>query len=123
MPYPCNDSTDSVFHAEMTTTYWTLTLACTDQGCSWECGKAWRLHLFRFHQLETGVLDEGDQVLYATPPSVKARSPTLAFLLALEIGYNQSPPWLEYPGDFCESLTFEARRQMMHHQGREYHIE
>src|SRR5260221_11784732 len=72
---------------------------------------------------ETGLLDEGSQILKAAPPGVKARSLARSFLLALEIGNDQAPPWFEHPGDFRESLTFEARRQMMHHQGREHHIE
>src|SRR6266581_4007154 len=94
-----------------------------DYACSWKSREAWGLHLLRFQIFETGVRDHGSQILYAAPPGVKARSPALAFLLALEIGDNQSPLWLEHPGDFSESLAFEARRQMMHHQGREHHIE
>src|SRR5206468_6711439 len=57
------------------------------------------------------------------PPGVKSRSLALAFLLVLEIGDDQAPPWFEYTSDFSESLTFEGIRQMMHHQGREHHIE
>src|SRR3989440_4052373 len=53
---------------------------------------------------------------------MKSRSLALAFLLALEIGNDQAPPWFEHTSDFSESLTFEATRQMMHHQGREHHI-
>src|SRR6266568_347958 len=94
-----------------------------DYACSWKSREAWGLHLLRFQIFETGVRDHGSQILYAAPSGVKSRSPALAFLLALEIGNNQSPPWLEHPGDFRESLTFEARRQMMHHQGSEHHIE
>ena len=96
---------------------------CTDKACSWESRESWEPHLLRFQLFETGVLGEGSQILHAAPPGVKARSPALAFLLALEIGNDQAPPWFEHTGDFRESLTFEALRQMMHHQGREHHIE
>ncbi len=72
---------------------------------------------------ETGVRDQGSQILHTAPPGVKSRSLALAFLLALEIGNDQAPPWFEHTGDFSESLTFEAIRQMMHHQGREHYIE
>jgi hypothetical protein len=54
---------------------------------------------------------------------MKTHSTTLAFLLAFEIGNDQASTRFEHPGDFSESQTFEALRQMMHHQGREYHIE
>src|SRR5256884_9331510 len=93
-----------------------------NQTCSWESGKAWGLHLFRFQQIETGVRDYGDQILYTTPSSVKARGPTPAFLLACEIGNDQASPGFEHPGDFRESLAFEGSRHMVHHQGREHHI-
>src|SRR5712692_7690611 len=96
---------------------------CTDKACSWESREAWGLHLLRFHLRETGVRDEGCQILHAAPPGVKSRSLTLAFLLVLEIGNDQASPWFEHTGDFSESLTLEASRQMMHHQGREHHIE
>src|SRR6266571_8692379 len=72
---------------------------------------------------ETGLLDEGSQILKAAPPGVKSRSLARSFLLALEIGNDQTPPWFEHTSDFSESLTLEASRQMMHHQGREHHIE
>src|SRR5258708_36424079 len=94
-----------------------------DAACAWKSRTAGGLHLLRFQLCETGARDHGGQLLHAAPPGVKARSPALAFLLALEIGNNQSPPWLEHPGDFSESLTFEGSRQMVHHQGREHHIE
>ncbi len=61
--------------------------------------------------------------MHAASPGVKSHGLALAFLLALEIGNDQAPPWFEHPGDFSESPTFEASRQMMHHQGREHHIE
>src|SRR5712692_5029076 len=96
---------------------------CPDKACSWESREAWGPHLLRFHPLETGVRDQGDQILDAAPPGVKARRSTLAVLLAREIGNDQASPWFEHPGDFSESLTFEALRQMMHHQGREHHVE
>src|SRR5947209_1441237 len=94
-----------------------------DYACSWKSREARGLHLLRFQMVETGVRDHASQVLHAAPPGVKACGPALAFLLALEIRNNQSPPWLEHPGDFSESLTLEGSRQMMHHQGREHHIE
>jgi hypothetical protein len=54
---------------------------------------------------------------------VKAYRSACSFLLALEIGDDQAPAWPEHPDDFRETLPFETRRQMMHHQGREHHIE
>src|SRR5260370_2672961 len=73
--------------------------------------------------VESGVRNHSRQFLHAAPPGVKSRSLARSVLLALEIGNNQAPPWFEHTGDFSESLTFEAIRQMMHHQGREHHIE
>jgi hypothetical protein len=46
-----------------------------------------------------------------------------SFLLAREIGNHHAPAWFEHSRDFRDSLHFETRRQMMHHQGREHHIE
>jgi hypothetical protein len=82
----------------------------TDYARSWESREAWGPHLLRFQMFETCVRDQGSQILHAAPPGVKARSPALAFLLALEIGNNQSPPWLKHPGDFSKPLTFEGSR-------------
>src|SRR5260370_20695350 len=96
---------------------------CMDKACSWESREAWGLHLLRFHLRETVVRDAGCQILHSAPPGVKSRSLTLAFLLVLEIGNDQASPCFEHTGDFSESLTLEASRQMMHHQGREHHIE
>src|SRR5260370_33652034 len=73
--------------------------------------------------VESCVRDHSSQFLHAAPPGVKSRSLARSVLLALEIGNDQAPPWFEHTSDFSESLTFEARRQMMHHQGREHHIE
>ena len=81
-----------------------------DKACSWEGREAWEPHLLRFQMFETGVLDEGSQILHAAPPGVKSRSLTLAFLLALKIGNDQAPSWFEYASDFRESLTLEALR-------------
>ena len=61
--------------------------------------------------------------MHTAPSGVKASRQTLAILLAREIGDNQTPLWFEYTGDFSQSLLFETRRQMMHHQGRKHHIE
>src|SRR5260370_4132843 len=72
---------------------------------------------------ETSLRDYGRQILHAASPGVKARSLACSFLLALESGNDQASPWFEHTSDFSESLTFEATRQMMHHQGREHHIE
>jgi len=73
--------------------------------------------------LETGIRDYGGQILHAAPPGVKSRSLARSFLLALEIGNDQAPPGFEHTDDFRESLTLEISRQMMHHQGREHHID
>src|SRR5713101_4998902 len=54
---------------------------------------------------------------------MKARSLTRSFLLVLEISDDQAPPWFEHTSDFREPLTLEGSRQMMHHQGREHHVE
>ena len=59
----------------------------------------------------------------AASASVKTSCLACSFLLALEIGNDQAPAWFEHPRNFHKSLPFEARRQMMHHQGREHHIE
>src|SRR6266568_5636155 len=98
-------------------------LVCTDDARSWESREACGPHLLRFQLGEPGVRDQGSQVVQAASPGVKARRLARSVLLAREIGNDQAPPWFEHPGDFRESLTFEARRQMMHHQGREHHIE
>src|SRR5947209_15015922 len=55
---------------------------CTDKACSWESREAWGPHLLRFHLRETGIRDEGCQILYAAPPGVKARSQACPFRLA-----------------------------------------
>src|SRR5258708_10741265 len=96
---------------------------CTDYACPWESREAWGLHLLYFQMFKTSLLDEGCQILHAASPSVKARSLACSFLLALEIGNDQATSWFEHTSDFRESLTLEARRQMMHHQGREHHID
>jgi hypothetical protein len=62
-----------------------------DYACSWESREAWEPHLLRFHPLEAGVRDQGDQILDTAPPGVKARSQARSFLLALEIGNDQAP--------------------------------
>jgi len=116
-----DDATDGGFHAGMTA-YWILAFVCTDKADSRESREAWGLHLLRFHLLETSVRDDGSQIWYAAPSSMKARSLTRSFLLVLEISNDQSPPRFEHTGDFSQSLTFEGSRQMMHHQGREHHI-
>src|SRR5215208_308590 len=100
-----------------------LAFVCPDKACSWESRESWEVHLLHFHLWETGVLYEGCQILNATSPSVKSRSLALAFLLTLEIGNDQAPPWFEHAGDFQESLTLEVIRQMMRHQSTEHHIE
>src|SRR5262249_30888813 len=61
--------------------------------------------------------------LNAAPAGVKSRSQARSFLLALEIGNDEAPASFEHTGDFSETLTLEVTRQMMHHQGREHHIE
>src|SRR6266478_1635643 len=100
-----------------------LAFVCPDKACSWESREAWGPHLLYFHLIETGVLDHGSQILYAAPPGVKARSLASPFLFVREIGNDQAPPWFEHPGNFREPLAFEASGQMMHHEGREHHIE
>src|SRR5258708_12268280 len=54
---------------------------------------------------------------------MKARSLPRSFLLVLEISDDQAPPWFEHTSDSREPLTLEGSRQMMHHQGRQHHIE
>src|SRR5260370_25277238 len=68
---------------------------CTDKACSWESREAWGLHLLRFHLRETGVLDEGCQLLPPAPPGAKSRSLALAFLLLLQIDNDQASPCFE----------------------------
>lgn len=65
----------------------------------------------------------GQPNLHAAAPGVKSRSLALAFPLGLEIGNDQAPASFEHTSDFGKSLTLEASGQMMHHQGREHHIE
>src|SRR6266545_6085675 len=96
---------------------------CSDKACSRKRREAWGPHLLCFHLRETGVRDQGSQLVQAAAPSVKARRLARSVLLACEIGNDEAPTWFEHPRDFRESLPFEARRQMMHHQGREHHIE
>jgi hypothetical protein len=49
---------------------------------------------------ETGVLDEGSQILNAA----KSHFLVLAFLRALEIGNDQAPAGFEHTRDFRENL-------------------
>src|SRR6266511_2281628 len=96
---------------------------CSDKACYRKRREAWGPHLLCFHLRETGVRDQGSQFGQAAAPGVKARRLARSVLLACEIGNDEAPTWFEHPRDFRESLPFEARRQMMHHQGREHHIE
>lgn len=54
---------------------------------------------------------------------MKARRLAASVLLTHEVGNDQAPAWLEHPGDFRQCLSFQARRQMVHHRGRQHHIE
>src|SRR5215475_4119966 len=94
-----------------------LTFMCRDEACPWEGRESCGPHLLCFHLHETGVLCDDSQIMQVAPPGVKARCPTLAFLLAREIGNDQAPLWFEHAGDFGDPLPFEGNRQMMHHQG------
>lgn len=68
-----------------------LALARADKAHAWEGGESAGLHPLDLHLTETGVPDEGGQLLQVAPTSVKTRGLTLAFLLALEIGDDQPP--------------------------------
>ena len=94
-----------------------------DDVCARECGEARSLDNVRFQWLETSFPEQLFQRLEASPSSAKARRSARTILFVFEVGDDESPPWLEYAGDFRQSLTLEWRWQVMHHQCRKHHVE
>src|SRR5438034_2217001 len=67
----------------------------SDDAGSWEGRETWRLDLFRFHDGEPGLREQGHEILEAAASSVNVRRSAHAVCVMREVSQDQSPTWFE----------------------------